>query len=122
MCGCADLQQEHGRVLEKLRDLTWSRDVWQQRAILAETVIRKMPGRQLRYKAQLMQLLRENMQKFRDNGAPPMSQALESKGDLRESLAALAACVLLQAAFALIMLLPMPSKIGGSQSRQVMRS
>ena len=123
VCGCADLQQEHGRVLEKLRDLTWSRDVWQQRAILAETVIRKMPGRQLRYKAQLMQLLRENMQKFRDNGAPPMSQALESKGDLRESLAALAACVLLlQAAFALIMLLPMPSKIGGRQVRQMMRS
>jgi hypothetical protein len=53
-----------------------------------------------------------------------MSQALESKGNLRKSLAALAACVLLsrQAAFTLIMLLPMPSKIGGRQNRQVMRS
>lgn len=128
VCGCSALQREHAHVLQRLQDTTWARDLWQQRAQLAEAVVSKMPGRKLRYKAQHEKMLREFMQRFREGGRSNeakivLASAAEAKSDLREALAAVGVGVLLlQVSYALIMLLPMPSKLGGREIRRVMRS
>ena len=115
---CRHVGMQHQLLQTTIKELELTNAVWRHRALAAEALLGKLPGRQRRYRALHMRTAIRSVKNGSDTQL--QDEKPHSASDIASAVSGF--ILLLQTSFGLCMIVPIPKEMGGKLARKVFLS